>query len=62
VLFEPKSTKFWVANATAEKRPAAEQPYHAFQLSELLTRKPSSDAKVLEAPVDSPPREAAAAK
>lgn len=39
-LFEPKSTKFWVANANAKGEPAAEQPYHAFQLSELLERKP----------------------
>ena len=47
VLFEPKSTKFWVANAGADKTPAAEQPYYQFQLSELLTRKPQSDAKEL---------------
>lgn len=40
VLFEPKSTKFWVANASLDKQPAAEQPYHAFQLSELLARRP----------------------
>ncbi len=40
VLFEPKSTKLWVANATADKQPAAEQKYFAFQLSELLTRHP----------------------
>jgi isopenicillin-N N-acyltransferase like protein len=39
-LFEPKSTKFWVANANAEGEPAAEQKYYAFQLSELLQRKP----------------------
>ncbi len=40
VLFEPKSTKFWVANASADKKPAAEQKYFAFQLSELLKRQP----------------------
>lgn len=40
VLFEPKSTKFWVANASIDKQPAAEQPYHAFQLSDLLARRP----------------------
>lgn len=40
VLFEPKSTRFWVANASPEGEPAAEQKYHAFQLSELLARKP----------------------
>lgn len=43
-LFEPKSTKLWVANATADKKPAAEQKYHSFQLSELLTRRPSADS------------------
>lgn len=40
VLFEPKSTRFWVANADSDGRPAAEQDYHAFQLSELLARQP----------------------
>lgn len=40
VLFEPKSTKFWVANASTDKKPAAEQKYFAFQLSELLKRQP----------------------
>ena len=42
VLFEPKSTKFWVANATADEQPAAEQKYHAFQLTELLKRRPDA--------------------
>ncbi len=40
VLFEPKSTKLWVANATPDKKPAAEQKYFSFQLSELLQRRP----------------------
>ena len=40
VLFAPASTKFWVANASSDGKPAADQPYHAFQLSELLTRPP----------------------
>jgi len=40
VLFEPKSTKLWVANATADKKPAAEQKYASFQLNELLRRQP----------------------
>lgn len=40
VLFEPKTTRFWVANASHDKQPAAEQPYHAFQLTDLLGRKP----------------------
>ncbi len=47
VLFEPASTKFWVANASADGKPAAEQPYHAFQLSELLARKPDATAPKL---------------
>ena len=43
-LFAPKSTKLWVANATKDKRPAADQPYHAFQLTELLSRQPDTSA------------------
>ena len=39
-LFEPKSTKFWVANANEKGEPAADQKYYSFQLSELLERKP----------------------
>ena len=39
-LFEPKSTRFWVANANEKGEPAADQKYSAFRLSELLTRKP----------------------
>ena len=38
VLFEPKSTRLWVAHASARGEPAVTQPYHAFQLTELLTR------------------------
>ena len=44
VLFAPKSTKLWVANASIDKKPAAEQKYYAFQLSELLARRPESSA------------------
>ena len=36
VLFETTTTRFWVANASKDGKPAAEQPYHAFQLRELL--------------------------
>jgi isopenicillin-N N-acyltransferase like protein len=39
-LFEPRSTRFWVANAAPDGSPAAEQKYHEFKLSELLARKP----------------------
>ncbi len=45
VLFEPKSTKIWVANASSDQRPAAEQKYYQFQLSELLKREPDVDAE-----------------
>lgn len=47
VLFEPATTRFWVANATADGQPAADQKYHQFQLSELLQRQPAPDAKVI---------------
>jgi len=40
VLFEPKSTRFWVANASHDKQPAADQKYSSFQLTELLARRP----------------------
>ena len=36
VLFETTTTRFWVANASKDGKPAAEQPYHAFQLRDLL--------------------------
>ena len=45
VLFEPKSTRFWIANASSDKQPAAKQPYHAFQLSELLKRIPGASSR-----------------
>lgn len=44
VLFETTTTRFWVANASIAGEPAANQPYHAFRLSELLTRQPDSSA------------------
>jgi hypothetical protein len=44
VLFAPASTKFWVANASPDRKPAATQPYHAFQLSELLRHQPDRNA------------------
>ena len=47
VLFEPRSTKLWVANASADGQPAATQKYFAFQLSELLKRQPDSASKEL---------------
>ena len=47
VLFEPKSTRLWVANAGADLQPAAEREYQAFQLTELLARKPDPAAPEL---------------
>ncbi len=50
VLFAPASTKFWVANATADCKPAAEQPYQAFQLTALLEERPDASAKEIPLP------------
>lgn len=44
VLFEPKSLKLWVANATADRQPAADQPYQQFSLRELLAKEPDENA------------------
>lgn len=44
VLFAPASGKFWVAHASIDGKPAATQPYHEFQLPELLKRKPDMDS------------------
>lgn len=49
-LFAPASTRLWVANASKDGRPAAEQPYHAFQLTELLERKPDPACPVIDLP------------
>lgn len=50
VLFETKSSRFWVANAAQDGSPAATQPYHAFQLGELLGHEPASTAPTLPPP------------
>lgn len=57
VLFETKSTRFWVANASKDGEPAATQPYHAFQLTELLGRQPDTTAPALPLPVPTPARD-----
>ena len=36
VLFETTTTRFWVANASKDGKPAAEQPYHAFPAQRAL--------------------------
>jgi isopenicillin-N N-acyltransferase like protein len=60
VLFAPASTKLWVANASVDLKPAAEQPYREFQLSELLARKPDPAAK--EIPLVKQPKPAESPK
>jgi isopenicillin-N N-acyltransferase-like protein len=47
VLFETSTGRFWVANASTDGQPAANQPYHAFDLPELLTHRPDLAAPVL---------------
>ncbi len=47
VLFEPRTTRFWVANAGPDGQPAAERAYQAFQLSDLLQRRPDAAAPEL---------------
>ena len=49
-LFAPASTRFWVANASKDRRPAAVQKYHAFQLTELLASKPDTNARTVPMP------------
>jgi hypothetical protein len=50
VLFEPKSTRLWVANASPSGEPAATQPYHEFCLTDLLAHRPASASLELPAP------------
>ncbi len=49
-LFAPASTRLWVANASKDKRPAAEQKYHAFQLTKLLASKPDAGVRTIPMP------------
>lgn len=62
VLFEPKSTRFWVAHASKAAEPAATQPYQAFQLTELLQHQPSGAYHTLPAPPAPPVAAEAAAR
>lgn len=39
VLMEPKTTRFWVSNAGADKTPAANRPYYEYNLRELLSQR-----------------------
>ncbi len=61
VLFETTTTRFWVANASKDAKPAAEQPYHAFQLSELSKHHADQSAPALPI-APAPPTRAASAQ
>ncbi|WP_435019061.1 C45 family autoproteolytic acyltransferase/hydrolase [Tundrisphaera sp. TA3] len=50
VLFETSTTRFWVANASSDGEPAANQPYHAFRLDELLRHSADPSAPALPMP------------
>jgi isopenicillin-N N-acyltransferase like protein len=50
VLFEPKTTRFWVANASRDKQPAATQKYFHFRLTELLKRRPPTTGREIPLP------------
>ena len=52
VLFETRSTRLWVANASNDGAPAVTQPYHAYQLTELLTHHPDPGTTALPGPAD----------
>jgi isopenicillin-N N-acyltransferase like protein len=56
VLFETKTTRLWVANASRDGAPASSQPYHAFTFAELLTHAPDPAAPALPAPSEAPPQ------
>ena len=47
VLFETRSTRMWVANASKDAKPASDQPYHEFVFSELLTHSAADSAPSL---------------
>lgn len=47
VLFEPRSSRFWVANASKDHQPAAEQPYQAYSLKDLLASRPAENSPQL---------------
>ena len=54
VLFAPKSTDLWVANASHDKRPAATQPYAHFNLAKMLASRPDPASPEIPLP---PPSE-----
>lgn len=54
VLFETKSSRMWVANASKDGQPAASQPYHEFVFLDLLKHKAESSALELPEPPQTP--------
>jgi hypothetical protein len=59
VLFETTTGKLWVANATKDGKPAAEQPYHAFDFPALLLKHHAdASAPALTLPPTAPRRAA----
>ncbi len=58
VLFETTTGRFWVANASKDGKPAATQPFHAYDLHALLGRKADESAPALSPP-PAPPAKAA---
>jgi isopenicillin-N N-acyltransferase-like protein len=52
VLFETSTGRFWVAHASREGGPAAEQKYRGFDLRDLLAREPAGEAPDLAAAAD----------
>jgi isopenicillin-N N-acyltransferase like protein len=62
VLFETTTTRFWVANASKDGKPASEQPYHAFQLRDLLAHQADPSSRELSPPPAPPTRAARLAR
>jgi hypothetical protein len=58
VLFETTTGKLGVANATKDGRPAADGPYHAFDLPALLKHEADPSVQALPAPPAAPRRAA----
>jgi isopenicillin-N N-acyltransferase-like protein len=54
VLFETSTGRFWVAHASKEGEPAAEQGYRGFDLRELLAHEPGDEAPELPGPIAEP--------
>jgi hypothetical protein len=62
VLFETTTTRFWVANASKDGKPASDQPYHAFRLNDLLTHQADPSSQELPQPPAPPTRSASLAR